>query len=157
MITDKDEIIYSLKKSISELESIINSSIKNNNTNTKEIYYKLGNTLFWIGNCIYRLGKNIYTPIEYNYIQAFMGAYNAQKHSLSLVNFQKFQKGGMTFPMHFPLVIPSSNYYFKKLDEKIIDNSDQIKKYNEVLSNKPIMLEIKEIEKIIISKFGEIS
>lgn len=48
MIADKDEIIYSLKKSINELENTINSSIKNNNTDVKDIYNKLGIALLWI-------------------------------------------------------------------------------------------------------------
>lgn len=31
MIADKNEIIYSLEKSVNELEQVINDSIKNNN------------------------------------------------------------------------------------------------------------------------------
>ncbi len=158
MIADKNEIIYSLEKSVNELEQVINDSIKNNNQNYKEIYNSLGTTLLWIGSCLDRLKSVgvIYDENEGNYEQAFRGAYNAQKHSVSLVSFQHYKKGGISFPISFPLVIPAPNYYFNKLDEKIIKFTDQIKTYNDILSNKPVMLEVKKMQQIIITKFNNI-
>lgn len=154
MIADKDEIIYSLKKSVNELEDIINGSIKNNNTDVKDIYNKLGIALLWIGCCLDRLRENkvIYNPEEHNFEKAFRGAYDAQKHSISLVTFNYFRQGGMTFPIHFPLAIPAPNYYFSKLDESVLNHKKEIQIYNKILSNKPIMLEVRNIEKIILSK-----
>lgn len=154
MIADKDEIIYSLKKSVNELENTINSSIKNNNTDVKDIYNKLGIALLWIGCCLDRLRENkvIYSSEEHNLEKAFRGAYDAQKHSISLVTFNHFRQGGITSPFHFPLVIPAPNYYFSKLDETVLEHKKEIKIYNKILSNKPIMLEVRNIEKIILSK-----
>ncbi len=158
MIKDKDEIMYSLEKSVNELDQVINNSIKNNNSNYTDIYYRLGTTLFWIGSCLDRLKSvdTTYDDNEYNYEQAFRGAYNAQKHSISLVGFQYYNKGGIVFPIHFPLEIPEPNYYFKKLDENVIERKEQIKKYNNILSNKPVILKVKEIKQIIISKFNNL-
>lgn len=158
MVADKNEIIYSLEKSINELEEVINASIKNDNQNCKDIYTNLGTTLLWIGSCLDRLktADIKYSENEYKYEQAFRGAYNVQKHSVSLVSFQKYKKGGISFPIHFPLVIPVSTYYFNKLDENVIKFTEQIKIYNDVLGNKPVLLEIKKMQQIIIAKFDSI-
>lgn len=158
MIADKNEIIYSLEKSVNELEQVINNSIKNNNQNSKDIYNSLGTTLLWIGSCLDRL-KSVgvtYNEEEGNYEQAFRGAYNAQKHSVSLASFQNYKKDGISFPIHFPLVIPPPNYYFNKLDENVIQFTKQIKIYNNILSNKPVILEVKKMQKIIITKFNNL-
>ena len=154
MIADKNEIIYSLKKSVNELENIINSSIKNNNTDVKKIYNRLGIALLWIGCCLDRLRDN--KVGESDFEKAFRGAYDAQKHSISLVTFNYFRQGGVTFPFHFPLAIPAPNYYFSKLDETVIKNVKEIKVYNKVLGGKPIMLEIRNIEKSILLKLQNI-
>ncbi len=158
MIADKNQIIYSLEKSVNELEQVIQNSIKSNNQNCKDIYTSLGTTLLWIGSCLDRL-KSVgtkYSEDELKYEQAFRGAYNAQKHSIALVSFQNYKKGGISFPIHFPLVIPAPNYYFNRLDEKVIKFTEQIKTYNEILSNKPVILEIKKIQQIIITKFNNL-
>ncbi len=152
MITDKDNIIYSLGKSIEELEKVIITCIENNNKNDKDIYNNLGTTLFWIGSCLDRLRAN--GEIDDEYEKAFRGAYNAQKHSISLVSFQYYKRGGISFPLKFSLKIPSSNYYFKKLEENVIKSDSQIKSYNKILSNKPIIPEIKKIQRIIVEKFN---
>lgn len=158
MIADKNEIIYSLEKYINELEQVINSSVENNNQNNKEIYASLGITLLWIGSCLDRL-KDIgttYSENESMYEQAFRCAYNAQKHSISLVSFQNYKEGGVSFPIHFPLEIPSSNYYFNELDENVIKFIKQIKMYNDILSNKIVILEIRKIQQIINSKLNKL-
>lgn len=158
MVADRNEIIYSLEKSINELEQVINNSIKNNNQNYEDIYNSLGTTLLWIGSCLDRL-KSVgvtYYENESKYEQAFRGAYNAQKHSISLVSFQHYKKGGISFPIHFPLVIPAPTYCFNKLDENIIKHKEQIKVYNDVLSNKPVILEVKKMQQIIITKFNNL-
>ncbi len=158
MVADKKEIIYSLEKSVNDLEQVINNSIKNNNHNYEDIYNSLGITLLWIGSCLDRL-KSVgvkYNENEVNYEQAFRGAYNAQKHSISLVGFQQYKKGGISFPIHFPLAIPAPNYYFNKLDENVINFKEQIKTYNDILSNKPIILEVKKMQQIIITKFNNL-
>ena len=154
MIADKDNIVYSLEKSINDLEKIINISIKNNNLNSQDIYASLGTVLLWIGSCLDRLREIQvdYSTVEKDYVQAFRGAYDAQKHSVLLIKFENFNKGGCSFPITFPLSIPSANYYFKELDENIINNKKEIKKYNKVLSNKSILLEVRKIQKIILLK-----
>lgn len=158
MIADKNEIIYSLEKSINELKQVIHNSIENNNPNCKDIYNSLGTTLLWIGSCLDRLRSVgvTYDENEINYEQAFRGAYNAQKHSISLIRFQYYRKGGMSFPIRFPLKIPAPNYYFNKLDENIIKFTDQIRLYNDILSNKPVLLEVKRMQQIIITKFNNL-
>lgn len=157
MIADKNEIIYSLEKYVNELEEVINKSIKDNNSKPEEVYSSLGTTLLWIGSCLDRLRSNEieFSEEEKNYVQAFRGAYDAQKHSISLVKFQKFNEGGFTFPVVFPLVISAPDYYFKELEENVIGNKKEIIRYNNVLGNKPIMLEVSKIKEIIISKISK--
>ena len=158
MVADKNEVIYSLEKYVNELEEVIHTSIASDNQNCKDIYTNLGTTLLWIGSCLDRLKTAgiKYSENEYKYEQAFRGAYNAQKHSVSLVSFQKYKKGGISFPIHFPLAIPAPNYYFNKLDENVIKFTEQIKMYNDILSNKLVLLEIQKIQQIIITKFNTI-
>lgn len=157
MISDKDKVIYSLEESINELEKAINNCICNKNYDSKNIYYRLGTTLLWIGSCLDRLRKSEKIKdcdqIENSYIQAFRGAYDAQKHSILLAGFQTFKTGGISFPMRFPIKMESPNYYFNKIDEDVIDNKKEIRKYNKILSNKPVLTEVKKIKQIIVSKF----
>lgn len=154
MIESENKIIYCLEKSISKLENSINFSIANSCQNDKEVYYCLGNVLFWIGVSLERLRDNNNYE-ESDYEKAFRGAYNAQKHSVSLVDLQKYNEGGISFPVEFPLEIPASNYCFKKLEAGVIWSNKQIKLYNKMLSNKLIILEIKKIYKMIIENFNK--
>ncbi len=109
--------------------------------------------MFWIGVSLERLRNNNYEESDYE--KAFRGAYNAQKHSVSLVDLQKYNEGGISFPVEFPLEIPASNYCFKKLEAGVIWSNKQIKLYNKMLSNKLIIPEIKKIYKMIIENFNK--
>ena len=150
MIADKEEIIYSLKKYITELENTIKCSIENKRAEQNEIYACLGTVILWIGICLDRI-KTLESN-EDEYIIAFRGAYNAQKHSINLITLNYYQKGGMAFPTRFSLNISAPNYFFKELKEDVIENKHQIELYNKYLCRKPIIAEVKKIERIIISK-----
>ena len=156
MIENKEALIYSLENSINQLENIINQSILENQPREKEIYLILGTALLWIGCCLDRLDEIgvSYSEGEKDYKQAFKGAYNAQKHSIKLIRFDGFTSGSR-FPMRWDFRWGDGNYYFKELEEDIIENKGQILKYNKLLKDKEILEEIKRIEKIIKSKFGE--
>lgn len=153
MILDKDNIIYSLNKYIDDLEKTVNFSIENKTDNFKEMYSCLGTVLFWIGGCLDRLNANGEQADDYE--KAFRGAYNAQKHSVSIISFQDYKQGGMTFPFSTPLTIPSPRYCFEKLEEHVIKNDDQIDAYNKCLYKKDIVPEIKKIQEIIIRKMNK--
>lgn len=89
--------------------------------------FSLGVSLFCIGSCLDRLkAKGIN---ENDYEKAFRGAYNTQKHSISLVDFQYYKKGGITFPIRDSLFeIPASMYYFDRLPENVISQKKSNKK-----------------------------
>lgn len=148
---NKENLIYSLEDSINNLKDIIDKSIKSNIANPKEVYYSLGTALLWIGICLDKLKGTKYTENEYGLVQAFIGAYNAQKHGKDIVGFAGFVSGSR-FPMSFPMRFGEANYYFKELDEDIINNKKQIIKYNEFLNKKDILESISTIKEIIIEK-----
>lgn len=159
MIANKNQLIYSLNASISELSAVINDSISKNEEKSQEVYYRLGTVLLWIGSCLDRIEdktnnnhmwKNIY---DKNYAQAFMGAYNAQKHSVLLYKMDGFI-GGSTFPYVLPVIIGNGNYFWKALGSNAIFNLNQIEMYNYLLSGKPILQEIKKIRSIILNNIS---
>lgn len=156
MIENKKALIYSLENSVNQLENTINQSILENQPNEEEIYEKLGTALLWIGSCLDRLHEmeTNYSKEEKEYEQAFKGAYNAQKHSIKLIRFDGFTSGSR-FPMRWDFRWGDGNYYFKELEENIIQNKCQIAKYNKLLKDKDILEEIKRIEKIIKLKFDK--
>ncbi len=153
MISDKDNVIYSLEKSVNELEKIINNSIENKIENFNDVYSCLGNTLFWIGASLDRLKRNGEKESEYEF--AFRGAYNAQKHSIKLISFQCYEKGGISFPFSSPFTIPAPRYCFEKLEENIIKCGNEIQAYNKCLYKKDIIPEIKKIQEIIQEKMSK--
>ena len=150
MIKDKDNVIYSLEKYIKELENSIAFSIENKQDNFNEVYSCLGSVLFWIGACLDRLKEN--GECESEYELAFRGAYNAQKHSIKLISFQYYERGGISTPFTLPFSIPAPRYCFEKLDENVIDRENQIKAYNKYLAQNNIIFEINKIKEIIIEK-----
>ena len=151
MIENKNELIYSLNQSILDLKSVIDTSISTNTENSKEVYYKLGSTLLWIGSCLDRLKKcnQKFSPEENKYVKAFMGAYIAQKHSIKLFKFDDFIYGNI-LDAPLPCILGPGDYFWVSLEEDVIDWSKLIKVYNKVLKGKSILPEIEKIEDIII-------
>lgn len=153
MIQNKSSLIYSLNNSINNLEEIVKQSVDINTPKHTEVYDSLGTALLWIGSCLDRLDEihTMYTEPEKNYVQAFKGAYNVQKHGVDLVGFTGFISGNR-WPIMFPMRFGDGNYYFKELDENIIRNRNQIIKYNEVLKDKDIIRATNTIQRIILEK-----
>ena len=149
MIADKDDIVCSLKSSICELDATICNAIKEHKDDSR-VYMTLGTALFWIGACLDRLCANGETENEYE--RAFRGAYNIQKHSIQLCKFQRYDCGGVSFPITFPLAIAAPDYCFAKMEHAVIENERYVKAYNKTLSGKPIMPEIKKIQQVILCK-----
>lgn len=151
MLQNKESLIYSLESSINNLENVVRESIEINIPQQREVYNSLGTTLLWIGSCLDRLEEIEYTEEEYKYVQAFKGAYNVQKHETDLVGFTGFISGSR-FLITLPMKFGEGNYYFKKLDENIIRNKNQIVKYNEILKDKDIINSVQKIKAIILDK-----
>lgn len=153
MIQNKEYLIYSLENAVNYLKEEVNKSIQTNIPEHKEVYYRLGTSILWIGICIGNLKElNItYTKEENDYVQAFLGAYNAQKHGVDFLGFTGFISGNR-WPIRFPMRFGDGNYFFKELDENIIQNKEQIKRYNKILKERDIITCVNKIKDIIIEK-----
>lgn len=148
----KEKILYSLNYSIDELCNEIEKILNNNSIIDKnDLYRKIGEVLHWIYDCLEKINLDNMSIDERNYVTAFRGAANAQKHSKEEFNFDNFINCAR-FPCSFPLIFSNTGVFrWKPLDENIIDNKSQIKKYNEILANKDIVKSLNTIRKIILN------
>jgi len=131
---------YALEKSHDELIAILACVHENAYLNdlTHEINYRLGTYLFWLLSTWERIEKNTQFQIcaaDMEYMRALKHAYNSIKHEETLVEpISTAKKGGFTFPIVFPLIIPMSKFVWVKLhDTGKFQN--QLKKYQQTLVN----------------------
>ena len=147
---DNQKMLYSLKISIKELSNEISLILDNNRIEDKNLLYKkIGDVLHWIYDCIEKLDDSNLSSEENDYITAFRGAANAQKHSKIELNFDDFINCAM-FPFSLPAVFSDKGLFnWKILPNNIIRYENQIKKYNDLLANHNIIDSLKIIENII--------
>lgn len=153
----KEKILYSINKTVSDFEDFYKESKKNNSWDEKELYLKLGTVILWFGvwiNKIYEIEKeekcNVFLrPDDVELKNAFLGAYNAQKHSITIYDIS------ITYTARFPSgkLYPSAGVYpskfsckWRKLNKGDINN---IEPYNKVLNGKEILPTINEMKHLI--------
>ncbi len=149
-MSKKEKLLYSLNYSIEELSNEITNILNNNSIPNKEdLYRKIGESLHWIYDCIEKTDFSDLSSNDNNYIIAFRGAANAQKHSKEELNFDDFINCA-TFPFTLPAVFSNTGIFnWKPLNENVIRQTSQIKKYNEVLANHSVVESLNIIKKII--------
>lgn len=150
----KEKILYSLNYSIDELCNEIKNILNNNSVmNKDDLYRKVGESLHWIYDCIEKTDFDNISTDENDYVIAFRGAANAQKHSKGELDFDNFINC-TRFPFSFPAIFSDTGTFrWKPLDENVIKNKSQIKKYNKILANKDIIQSLNTIRKIILNYF----
>ena len=155
----KDKILFSIDKSVNEYEEFYNECKKHNSWNETELYFKLGTAILWIGvwiNKIYEIEKNEKTQIlngkERELEEAFLGAYNEQKHSIKIYDISITEVALLPGEDLFP----SENLFprdfsckWRKLNKGDINN---IEPYNKTLYGKDVLTTIIEMKKIIEDK-----
>ena len=157
----KDKILFSINESVNEFEKFYNECKKHNFWNEKELYFKLGTTILWIGvwiNKIQEIEKNndkkhqILNEKERKLKNAFLCAYNAHKHSIAFVEISQETTALRPRPgLHpRPGLYPSAfSCKWIKLNKGDIENDYQLEAYNELLSGKEVLDTIIEMNNII--------
>ena len=115
----KERILYCINKTVNDFLEFYNESKTHNSFNEKELYFKLGTVILWFGVWINKLQEienekkcNIISKEDDNKLKnAFLGAYNAQKHciticDISIANTAKFPSKNLypstkEFPSNF--------------------------------------------------------
>lgn len=153
-IMNEKDLLFSMEESIEELCEFIEKSKNSNIINREKLYYKIGTAIMWIGSCINKLDeiKTSFNPSEEKLKSAFLGAYNAQKHSISLIKLTKETLA--LYPSND--LYPSDTLYpsdfsckWDKMSDTTINQKGQIRNFNNELYGKDILTTINGIKTIL--------
>lgn len=118
-----------------------------NNTIEKDIYVGIGELLLWVmttdewhikHNRGYKNRRN--NDENGQLLLGLRHAYNLMKHNMEFYSVHKADKGGIEFPISFPLVIPAPFAEWKVLTEEMkTGNPKQIDNYIEYIESKNVI------------------
>lgn len=155
MIENKEVILKCLNIKIKYLEKTIKKYTNPKEKYDKEkMYFAVADVLLWLGVSLGRIEN-----VESTLISSFRGAINAQKHAINLVAFEEEKNEPFSFE-NFNFSNFSFNtkriFIWSEQKEDLIDQVNQIKKYNQNLKNKEILSSIFEIEEIIKQEYSKL-
>jgi len=153
----KEELLFSLNKSVENLIFEISKVIKNNMIDDeKSVYYAVGTSLHWIGTCLDRINQVDIMEEHKGIISAFKGAINAQKHNKDLIRFDSFMNCSI-LPFTLEAVLSDRGLFFwSKLNSNIFKWKNQEQNYKDYLEYNDVKSTILQIQDIIVDYFKEI-
>lgn len=133
-----DNFMYAVDNSFAFMKSEIKDVLDGSSYTEVErnrLFYAVGTCL----HCILDLAERCdFCETDKKRVSAFRHANNTLKHSLAVREIAKMQ-GGITFPIHFPLVIPQKEVVWSV---GILDNpkyENQYRNYKEILEGKSVV------------------
>lgn len=124
----------------------LNKSFENMKLTIDEILYKSEYTEDERKELFYVIGTYLHAALDYaervtidgdytQFVSAFRYVNNSLKHSIEVKELSK-HRGGMTFPIHFPLTIPK-----REIVWSVIDNGKQSQmiNYKQILDKKNVI------------------
>lgn len=142
-----------LRKSYDELCSVVNISKNdlNNDELKKDVNYRLGTCLHWMMDLWERVESDEEIQILQEHkvlFSAFRYANNELKHGRTLVTLYQ-RTGGFSFPISFPLEIPSITFRWAEIDLSASRYENQFKHYQALLEGKDIVETVQDAINLI--------
>lgn len=141
---------YCLQKSFNELEISYKEALKNDDKqiSLSEINYRIGTHLYWLISTWDRLSKKRFNENDKKLLSALRYVYNAIKHNYSIVTISKHKPGGMTFPYHYPLIIPAQQFLWSDIPF-YGRNKDQYDNYQNTLKGINVIITLQKANDIL--------
>lgn len=141
-----NNFVYAMDRSFKDMKYVVNSILDNNiygEEERQELFFYIGTCLHWILDYAERLDIN---ENDKKQISAFRYANNSLKHCIEIKEISS-QRGGITFPIVFPLVIPQ-----KQIIWSIVDNGkiSQRNNYKEILSGKDVITTCEKVIELLM-------
>lgn len=143
-----NNFIYAINMSFENVKKVVNEVLKEEQyteIERNQLFYAIGTCLHWILDYAERIEIS---EEHRKFIAAFRYVNNGLKHGLNLTEISK-KCGGMTFPLHFSLVIPKKEIVWKDNEGSIFEG--QKKNYIEFLDGKNVVLTCEKAISILIN------
>lgn len=131
-----NSFLYAMVESFNKMKEEVHKVINISEYTEKEknqLFFAVGTCLHWILDYADRIDIE---EEDKGFLSAFRYANNSLKHSIEVKSITS-QQGGITFPIHFPLVIPR-----RKIVWSIADNGNkesQKKNYKKFIAGKDVI------------------
>lgn len=145
-----DNFLYAMEKSFSEMQKEIHkisSMSKYTEKEKNELFRVVSSCLHSILDYAERLREEIRDEDKI-LLSAFRYANNSLKHCVLVKDITK-QKGGITFPIHFPLTIPRKEIVWSIVNDENEKWANQRKNYEDFLKGKEVTGTCKNIIEIL--------
>lgn len=141
-----NNFIYAMNKSFEKMKQVVNtilSKSKYDEEERQELFFYIGTCIHWILDYAERIEIN---ESDKQYISAFRYINNSLKHAFEVKEISS-HRGGITFPIEFPLEIPE-----KQIVWFVADNGKESQRnnYKEILSGKNVVATCEQAIEILM-------
>lgn len=137
-INNLNMLMYSMNKSLEEVENAYNASMHDEN----EIFFRVGSCLHWIVDCYDRLRNVNKNEEDREWFDGIRGVNNCLKHEITLKKIQG-KRGGKKYPYRYPYSY-SVYYAFESLDEMPNMIKKQKEAYNIHIAGKNVLFVLRK-------------
>ena len=141
-----NNFVYAMDKSFQDMKYAVNAILNKSiyeEEERQELFFYIGTCIHWILDYAERLDIN---EDDIKFISAFRYVNNSLKHCFEIKEISS-QRGGVTFPIAFPLVIPH-----KQIVWSIVDNGKESQRnnYKEILCGKDVIVTCEKVIEVLM-------
>ncbi|GAB6396348.1 hypothetical protein MOB1_06700 [Faecalimonas mobilis] len=147
-IENKEMLLYSMNKAYEELYETIRKQDKDEN----EVYFRLGSCLHWIVDCYDRIKDCGITEEDKKIFKAIRAANNAQKHIKELYKLHEVSTGGYPrkYARHYGV-----KYIWESIEDIPLKHNNEKKSYQELFCGGNIINTLEETKRILERYYKE--
>lgn len=147
-IENKEMLLYSMNKAYEELYETIRKQDKDEN----EVYFRLGSCLHWIVDCYDRIKDCGITEEDKKIFKAIRAANNAQKHIKELYKLHEVSTGGYPrkYARHYGV-----KYIWESIEDIPLKHNNEKKSYQELFCGGNIINTLEEAKRILERYYKE--
>lgn len=141
-----NNFVYAMDKSFQDMKYAVNAILNKSiyeEEERQELFFYIGTCIHWILDYAERLDIN---EDDIKFISAFRYVNNSLKHCFEIKEISS-QRGGITFPIAFPLAISH-----KQIVWSIVDNGKESQRnnYKEILSGKDVIVTCEKVIEVLM-------
>lgn len=147
-IENKEMLLYSMNKAYEELYETIRKQDKDEN----EVYFRLGSCLHWIVDCYDRIKDCGIIEEDKKIFKAIRAANNAQKHIKELYKLHEVSTGGYPrkYARHYGV-----KYIWESIEDIPLKHNNEKKSYQELFCGGNIINTLEETKRILERYYKE--